>query len=221
MKRRRAPQRIVAGAVLVVLLAAAGCSDSADVSSGPGLNATQQLAIAVVTTAPVVIDAPTTSPIPSPTALLVVVPTAVAILEQELLATPTSVATGPDPVVSTAALVPTVGPQRAATVAPLGTPTVALPTLGPTTPVPITGSQQVLVANGAEVYTLNCARCHSENGLGTGQYSAGLIGVGSQYSSQVMIAELTTGHPVTFGFADRLSAEEIASVVAYVKSVFP
>jgi mono/diheme cytochrome c family protein len=36
-----------------------------------------------------------------------------------------------------------------------------------------------------------------------------------------MIAELTTGHPVTFGFADRLSAEEIASVVAYVKSVFP
>jgi mono/diheme cytochrome c family protein len=217
MKWRRAPQRFVAGAALVVLLLTAGCSDSADMSLVPGSNATQQVAMTVVTTAPVEIETPRTSPTP----LFAIEPSAAAILEQELLATPTSVAARPDAVVATADLVPTVSPERAATVTPLGTPTATLPTLGPTTPVPITGSQEVLVANGAEVYTLNCARCHGENGLGTGQYRAGLIGVGSQYSSQAMIIELTTGHPVTFGFADRLSAEEIASVVAYVKSVFP
>jgi|GEM_PF-4564979 len=38
-------------------------------------------------------------------------------------------------------------------------------------------------------------------------------------SAAVMIA--TTGHIVTFGFADKLSADEIASVVAYVKATFP
>ena len=91
----------------------------------------------------------------------------------------------------------------------------------PATTSPITDSQQVLAANGAEVYTLKCARCHAENGLGTQPYNAGLIGVGSQYSRAGMVAELTSGHPVTFGFADRLSAEEIVSVVVYVKSVFP
>ena len=78
-----------------------------------------------------------------------------------------------------------------------------------------------MVANGGEVYTLNCARCHGENGMGSAQYSAGLIGVGSRYSAQGMIEELTNGHPVTFGFADRLSPDEIAAVVAYVTSVFP
>jgi len=36
-----------------------------------------------------------------------------------------------------------------------------------------------------------------------------------------MIDELTNGHPVTFGFANELSADEIASVVAYVKAAFP
>lgn len=213
MKPLRARQRFVAGAALVVLLLTTGCSDTADVSSGSRLDATQQQGVtAVATPAPASIDVPTTSsiPLPSPTPLRVVEPTAVPTFEQELLATPTSVAA------TTADEVATVGPQPESTVAPLPTPTSGTPT-----PVPITGSQEVLVANGAEVYTLNCARCHGENGFGTGQYSAGLIRVGSQYSRQGMIGELTTGHRVTFGFADRLSAEEIASVVAYVKSVFP
>ena len=45
--------------------------------------------------------------------------------------------------------------------------------------------------------------------------------MGAKYTTAGMIAELTTGHPVTFGFADKLSAEEIESVVAYVKAAFP
>ena len=79
----------------------------------------------------------------------------------------------------------------------------------------------ILAANGGEVFALTCARCHAENGFGTDQYSATLFGVGSKYSAIAMIEELTNGHPVTFGFADRLSAEEIASVVAYVIATFP
>ena len=77
-----------------------------------------------------------------------------------------------------------------------------------------------MATNGAEVYTIACARCHAENGTGTQRYS-GLIGVGRLYSNASMIEELTNGHPVTFGFADQLSADEIASVVAYVKATFP
>lgn len=91
-----------------------------------------------------------------------------------------------------------------------------MPTLVPTP----SQSQEVLAANGSEVYTLNCARCHGEGGQGALGYS-GLLGVGSRYSNAAMIAELTNGHPVTFGFATKLSAEEIASVVAHVKARFP
>lgn len=78
-----------------------------------------------------------------------------------------------------------------------------------------------LAANGGEVYALTCARCHGENGMGKAPYHAVLLGVGGRYSTAGMIDELTNGHPVTFGFANELSAEEIASVVAYVKSAFP
>ncbi len=141
------------------------------------------------------------------------------------LVTPTAIPLPePVPAITEPAASPTVA--AVVTVAPLATatseatPPVAAAESQPTPP-PVSGSQTVLAANGAEVYTLNCARCHAENGLGTAQYSATLIGVGRLYSSQGMIAELTDGHPVTFGFASRLSAEEIASVVAYVKAAFP
>lgn len=87
------------------------------------------------------------------------------------------------------------------------------------TPTPAPDPAEVRIANGAEVYTLNCARCHSENGTGTFQAS-GLIGVSSRYTSASMITELTSGHPVTFGFADKLSAGEIRDVVAYVLATF-
>ena len=210
----RARQRFVAGAVLLVLASACGSDAAVQTTDGSadGGAAAAALEVSAIPTTAVV-----TEPLPSPTPLSVEPPPALP-----TMAVPTAVV--PTAVVPTA-VVPTPAPPAVAPTA--DAPATAVPsspppaTAAPATPAPISGSQQVLAANGAEVYTLNCARCHGENGLGTQQYSAGLVGVGSRYSTTGMVAELTTGHPVTFGFADRLSAEEIASVVAYVKSVFP
>ena len=202
----RAGQRFVVGAMFLVLVG--GCSRDATGQTGDPL-ADGVVAAAVVEASAVPTTAIVVEPVPSPTALIV----------EQLLASPTAVALAPE-----ASAVATVGPPP---VAAAGSPATAVPspqppaTAVPATTSPITDSQQVLAANGAEVYTLKCARCHAENGLGTQPYNAGLIGVGSQYSRAGMVAELTSGHPVTFGFADRLSAEEIVSVVVYVKSVFP
>ncbi|KAG1649229.1 4-coumarate--CoA ligase-like 5 [Nymphon striatum] len=164
-------------------------------------------AAAAPTTAPVATAVPTTELVaPTPTALTVVVaPTA----------TPQAAAPVQEPTSSPE-------PETTAVAVDEDEPVAPAPTAVPVepTPPPVAGSQAVLAANGGEVYTLNCARCHAENGTGTDRYG-GLIGVGSKYSSAGMIDELTNGHPVTFGFASRLSAEEIASVVAYVKQVFP
>jgi len=77
----------------------------------------------------------------------------------------------------------------------------------------------VLATNGGEVYTVTCARCHGDNGFGSALH-VGLLGAGSNYSNAAMIDELTNGHPFTFGFADKLSSEEIAAVVAYVRATF-
>lgn len=130
--------------------------------------------------------------------------------------TDAGVGTPPQPE-TTVAVVPT-EPEATSVVQPpepAASATVAPPAL--TEP---TGTDRVIeVANGAEVYSINCARCHSENGLGTFQAS-GLIGIGARTSNQSLADELTTGHPFTFGFADELSTEEIASVVAYVRATF-
>ena len=192
----RAWQRFVAGAVLLIL--ASGCGSDAAVQTSADVVEVAALEVPAIPTTAVV-----AGPLPSPTPLSVEPPPTLP-----TMAVPTAV-------------VPTAGVPTAAAQATAVPSSPPQATAAPATPAPITGSQQVLAANGAEVYTLNCARCHGENGLGTQQYSAGLVGVGSRYSTTGMVAELTTGHPVTFGFADRLSVEEIASVVAYVKSVFP
>lgn len=153
--------------------------------------------------------------VPAPTALDI--PSPVPVEE------PTVTAAAPTPTVE-----PTVGAVEVEAEAPRPTvapaPTApASPTAPPPTALPAasdTDSLAARVANGGEVYTLNCARCHGENGLGTAQYR-GIFGVGNLYTTAGMIDELTNGHPVTFGFADRLSADEIASVVAFVKATFP
>ena len=128
----------------------------------------------------------------------------------------------PDPAEPTATASPTPDPVAVeATPAPTATAT-AQPTVteSPTVTTPTEGAEGlVAVANGAEVYTLNCARCHSENGMGSFQAS-GLIGIGSRWGADSLITELTTGHPYTFGFGDELSAREIAAVVAYVQATF-
>ena len=210
----RAWQHFVAGAVLLVL--ASGCGGGAavqtiDGSADDGADATA-LDVATIPTTAIVAE-----PLASPTPLIVEQPTSTAATAvQRSAITPV-----PQTVVPPTVVPQTVAPTAATPATAVPSPQPAAATAAPATPAPITGSQQVLAANGAEVYTLNCARCHGENGLGTQQYSAGLVGVGSQYSTAGMVAELTTGHPVTFGFADRLSAEEIASVAVYVKAAFP
>jgi len=190
--------RLVALAVFGMFVVV-GCASSEDA-------VVAEVRESVATTAPLQVE-PTVSAVDDmPTA--VTVPTAVPL--PTLVPAPTAV---PAPATSAPAMQPTPAPGTQSTSAPAAT----------AAPV-VSGSQEVLAANGAEVYTLRCARCHGENGLGSaqvGQYSAGLINVGSKYSTSAMIEELTNGHPVTFGFADRLSAEEIASVVAYVKATFP
>lgn len=118
---------------------------------------------------------------------------------------------------------PTAGSDAAESPAPTAGPAPSATPTAPTAPT-IDQSDAALAANGGEVYTLSCARCHAENGLGntdSGSYGAPLIGAGSRYSTDGLIAELTSGHPVTFGFADRLSPAEIAAVAAYVRAAFP
>jgi len=86
----------------------------------------------------------------------------------------------------------------------------------------VSSSQEALVANGAEVFTVTCSRCHAQEAADTATaiYSP-LIGVGRKYSASSMFAELKDGHRITFGFSDRLTDEDIAAVVAYVKAAFP
>jgi len=156
-------------------------------------------------------SAPTTAPVPSPEPPTAVPPpTALVVPATTPIEQPTTV--------ETATPVPTAEPTQTSPPAPAA----ESPPPAAATPVPAAAllSQAALVANGSEVYTLNCARCHGENGLGSPPYR-GIIGVGDRYTTAGMIEELTNGHPVTFGFADRLSAEEIASVVVFVKATFP
>ena len=187
---------VTAMVCIVAALLVAGCGSDAEPAASEVATAADTATVAAVAT-----TAPPTEPsasvaLPPPTAL--VVPT-------------------PQPPTPVPTVAPTAEPE------PIATAVQPPSSAAAPTAAPAPASNQSLegqIANGAEVYTLNCARCHAENGTGTERYS-GLIGVGSRYSTAGMIAELTTGHPVTFGFADRLSADEIASVVAYVKATFP
>lgn len=166
--------------------------------------------------------APPSTAVPEPTTPLVpTVEPAVALQPTPVLVPTAEPSAEPVPTEEVAPTVePTVAPEPSAAPEATAVPApVATQPPAPTSQPAGNDSQAVRAANGGEVYTLNCARCHAESGLGTAQYS-GLIGVGSKYSTAGMIAELTTGHRVTFGFADKLSADEIASVVAYVKATF-
>lgn len=209
--------RAVACAAALCFLAA--CASGDTVASGAADLDTVDRGTPIATTAPVFGDAPPDDPTPIalPTQTAIAVPTATTAALPESV--PTTVT--PSEAATTSQTSTPVSPAVAATAGPATSD--SSPTAAPPTAAPIVGSQTVLAANGGEVYTLNCARCHAENGLGadTSQYSSPLIGVGNRYSTAGMIAELTNGHPVTFGFAQRLSANEIASVVAYVKATFP
>ena len=187
---------VTAMVCMVAALLLAGCASDAEPAASEVATAAETATVAAVATTAPPAEPSASVALPPPTALVVPTP-------QPPTPVPTVAPTAePEPV---AAAVESPSSEAAPTAAP-----------APASDQSLEGQ----IANGAEVYTLNCARCHAENGTGTERYS-GLIGVGSRYSTAGMIAELTTGHPVTFGFADRLSADEIASVVAYVKATFP
>ncbi len=126
----------------------------------------------------------------------------------------------PTPTYNEAVGIPTATPVPQATAAPQPTtpPANQAPTPVPQ-PTADSSNQAVNVANGGEVYTLNCARCHGANGLGDLGYR-GVLGVGAQFGFAGLVEELTNGHPFTFGFGDKLSAQEINDVVAYVTETF-
>jgi mono/diheme cytochrome c family protein len=126
----------------------------------------------------------------------------------------------PTPTYNESVGIPTATPVPQATAAPQPTtpPANQAPTPVPQ-PTADSSNQAVNVANGGEVYTLNCARCHGANGLGDLGYR-GVLGVGAQFGFAGLVEELTNGHPFTFGFGDKLSAQEINDVVAYVTETF-
>lgn len=197
---------------------ACGSTPSVGTTAEPdGVLATQP---AVPTTAPVVEPVVRGSDAAQPTAI--VVPR----MQPSPVATPSNTVSAGDPTVSPEAD-RSGSPDEPAPTEPVvadGAGSQPEAFVDPTaTSPPVAGnvSQAALAANGAEVFSLVCARCHAENGQGTsGPYGASLIGVGARYSSAGLIDELTSGHRVTFGFADRLSADEIAAVAAYVKAAF-
>jgi len=115
---------------------------------------------------------------------------------------------------------PTAAPQATTTPAPTSAPQAAPTAAGaaPTSaPVAQVASPQS-IANGAEVYALQCARCHGA--AGEGVISRPLLFIGTRYDAPSMVNELTNGHAFTFGFADELSANEISNVVNFVLSEF-
>lgn len=73
------------------------------------------------------------------------------------------------------------------------------------------------VSNGAEVYHVTCVRCHAPDGVGSFM-GPRLLAVSTSYTQVTLEQELAYGHPVTFGFADKLSPEEIEAVAAYVRA---
>ena len=191
-------------AATLMALAACGSSDSPE---------TDDLASAtVVSVAPVVEVVPTSttqpplpapSPVPSPTPIAIPTPT----VDQSPHAASPNATRSPS----------STPPPTPTAVAPLPPPAPA-PALSPAAPDPPVRTA-ALVANGAEVYTLSCARCHGDTGAGT-FIADGLIGTGANYGVGGLVAELTSGHPYTFGFADELSAEEIDAVATYVLATF-
>lgn len=199
----------IALAVVVGAVGACGAPTAADdpvkIAIAPTPTSLPALATTVALTGPT----PTATPVPTPTA--VPLPTA----------TPTAVPL-PEPT-PTAVPLPEAEPTRADPGDPPAPGETAEPAPGPS-PIPTAvvstqaGSPQQ-IANGAEIYTVTCARCHPESGM-AGFAGPGLIGVSARFDHDGLVAELTHGHPVTFGFADKLSAEDISSVASYVLSAF-
>jgi mono/diheme cytochrome c family protein len=83
-------------------------------------------------------------------------------------------------------------------------------------------SDQELVEQGEEVYTVSCSRCHQPDGMGVDPVYPELAGnafvtVREPHRVVDVIVHGRGGMP---GFADNLSREEIAAVVSYIRTAW-
>lgn len=87
-------------------------------------------------------------------------------------------------------------------------------------------AQAASVEDGAKVFTSNCAACHINGGnsimrVKTLQQDAlekFLAGYGPDHSESAIVKQVTYGKGMMPAFKNRLNADQITSVAAYVKS---
>lgn len=111
---------------------------------------------------------------------------------------------------------PKYGPQQ------IGALDAFVASLGPGPAIPRTDPQAGNLGEGADLYLINCAACHSSTGFG-GALTNGLQAPGLQDSTPVEIAEairlggqgLRSGHMPKFG-PDALDQHQLDSVIRYV-----
>jgi ubiquinol-cytochrome c reductase cytochrome c subunit len=97
--------------------------------------------------------------------------------------------------------------------------------LGTGPPIPDVNPGRGDLAEGAELYELNCAACHGSTGVG-GALTSGLIAPSIDRSTAVQVAEavrvggagVRTGHMPAFG-SEILDQEQLDSVVRYTLSL--
>lgn len=78
---------------------------------------------------------------------------------------------------------------------------------------------EVAIINGAEIYKMNCAECHGANGEGAKKGIPLISGHALQHSETEHIKQVTDGEDKKMpAFKDKLSAEEIAETVKFVRN---
>jgi Cu/Ag efflux protein CusF len=77
---------------------------------------------------------------------------------------------------------------------------------------------ETALVNSSEVYKVNCAECHGATGEGTEKGISFLKGHALKHSEKDFIEQVTNGEGKKMpAFKDKLSAEQIASVVKFVR----
>jgi len=84
-----------------------------------------------------------------------------------------------------------------------------------TTTTPLTGN----AAAGATVFSANCASCHGSDGAGTGTAPALTSALIQQKTDASLTATVTNGDGSMPAFGKSLSAQQIADVVAHVRTL--
>lgn len=83
----------------------------------------------------------------------------------------------------------------------------------------ITKVGEVAVLNGAEIYKTNCSECHGEKGEGAKKGISLITGHALDHSETEHITQVTDGESNKMpAFKDKLSTEQIAEVVKFVRN---